>query len=117
MATATFLEWKQFVEGLRRGDVGPYEWRMRTAGINRFREYFDGPTRRAWMRVDGAAQNNPNANTMATNRQYDIHPQDISATAYIYVPTSEDLEDWDEGINCLAGCEVDAEIAAREPVV
>lgn len=116
MAVATLNEWKQFMEGRRRGDVGPYVWSLRTAGTNRWREFHDGPVRRAWMRSIGAAVDDPSANTHATTREYNVHPQDLNATAHIYIPSDQDIEDWGDGINCLADCRVDNEIAAREPV-
>lgn len=104
------------MEGLRRGDVGPYDWSRRDVGINSFREFHAGPVRRAWMRSDGAAVNNPNANTHDTPKVYNVHPQDLNATSYIYIPTDQDIEDWGEGLNCLADCHVENEVAAREPV-
>lgn len=114
MAITTLEVWKQFMEGLRRGDVGPYTQSLRTAGINRWREYHDGPVRRAYMRVDGGAVNRNDNHVLP--RQFDVHPQDQAAVAYIYVPTGQDLDDWEEGVNCLADCSIVAEIAAREPV-
>jgi len=106
MAVATNHQWKQFMEGLRRGDVGPYTQTQRTSGTDRYREYRDGSALKAWLCVEGGSTGN---DAGALPYVFDINLSDLSTTSYIYVPSNQDLDDWEE-----AGLDIEAEITARE---
>ena len=110
MVEATSEEWKKVVEGMRRGDVGPFTQNNRPDGADEYREYFDEDNDLvACMKVIECNTDKPG---QECDREFMIQLPIIEATSYIYIPTGEEIDEWDE-----QGLDVGEEIAKREPVV
>jgi len=95
--------WKQFCEGMRRGDVGPFTQENIKFDENVLRAYYDGDSIVALMSVE--------------NKEWSfyINQDIIDATKYIYIPTQEEWELWNDPYNDDE-YDVEAIIASREPV-
>lgn len=86
-------QWKQAVEGIARGDIGPFEWRNRSEGADSFREYLDGTKVVLRMRVIECLTEREGH---ACDREFEGEAWVIAATEGIYIPTDEEYEEWDE---------------------
>ncbi len=108
MPVATANQWKQFIEGMGRGDVAPLTKAKVEAVPDRTIQYTDGNVVMASMEIQ-----NFHSDTVGCDcsRVYFIDQSVLDATKYIYVPTDDNLEDWND-----AGLFIPDEIAAREPV-
>jgi len=96
MQTVTEHQWKQLMEGMRRRDVGPFVQKNLVRGSDRFRRYYDGRKVVASMRVIDALGPKPGHEN---ERVFKIDSELIEATAYIFIPTQEQLDEWDDAYN------------------
>ena len=87
--------WKQFVEGIARGLIGPFEQRNIHKGDDSWREYWDLKTKQvvARMCVYGC---NKTLDTEALVRKFEIDDSIYKLCDKIYVPTQADFDEWED---------------------
>jgi len=96
MQVVTPVQWEQFMEGMRRRDIGPYVQTNETEDSNRFRLYSDGDTLVASMKVVDALGPKPGNEN---ERVFMVDKGLVEATAHIFIPTQEQLDKWDDAYN------------------
>ena len=85
--------WKRIVEGITRGDIGPFEWQNHVEGTDCYRRYLqDGEVVAVMLVIDS----NTEKLGCDCERVFEARQDLVDATAYIYVPTDADWEEFDE---------------------
>ncbi len=84
------LVWLRFVEGLQRGDLGPFIQQNTAHGENCCRMYLDGENVVGRMRVYGGNADKPSHECART---FELTQSAIDATSHIHMPTQEE---WNE---------------------
>jgi hypothetical protein len=98
--------WKKFMEGMRRGDVPSYE-RFNIANGDDVRvEFMDGETLVARMLITDANK----IPGQKCPREFYMTQEICDATAYIYVPTQAEMDEWDGD-----GLDIGEEMIKRDP--
>ena len=93
MIDVDFVGWKRFIEGRRRGDIGPYQRRNYAKGADCFVEFINRNTVVARMTVYDSNTDKPSADC---ERKYEVTKKIRDKTSGIYIPTDEQWEKWDE---------------------
>jgi len=84
MQVVTPIEWEKFMEGIRRREIGPY---VQTNEVD---------TLVASMKVVDALGPKPGHEN---KRVFMVDKALVEATAYIFIPTQEQLDEWDDAYN------------------
>jgi len=112
METSSLYEWKQAMEGLARGVVGPFEQSNECVRGVSYRDYYDKDVLVLRMitfdsglasRVEGAVR-----------QEYQIDVSIKKKVVFIYIPTQEEYDAWDWQENETNVPVLAAEIAKRE---
>jgi len=93
MIKIDLIQWKQCMEGMSRGDIPSFIQMNRQDGDNSIREYFDGDTVVMRMTVYAA---NTDAPGYENKRLFEAIKDILQKVSYIYIPTEEEYEQWDE---------------------
>lgn len=93
MENASEVQWKKFVEGVRRGCVGPFVQSNIVEGTDCCRVYTLDSKPVACMRV---CDSNSEKLSYECKRTFEILQELIDATANIYIPTQEEYDAWDD---------------------
>ena len=93
MIDISLYQWKQVTEGLARGVIGPFGWKNVPLNGDSLRCYLDGETVVAEMRIADCNTDKP---SYECNRTYKADQALLDATAFIYIPTDEDYQIWDD---------------------
>jgi hypothetical protein len=96
MQVVTSTQWEQFIEGMRRRDIGPFVQLNEIEDNDRFRLYYDDDTLVASMKVVDALGPKPGHEN---ERVFKIDKTLVEATAYIFIPTQEQWDEWDDPYN------------------
>lgn len=107
MIQITEYQWKQLIEGgYRQPDPSVYFWILRVDGENLIREYeFNGQIIARMTVLKG----NTDMPGQDCERIFESLQQYLDATSWIYVPSDEDIESWND-----AGLDIAEQIALRE---
>ncbi len=86
------LAWKRAMQGMHRGDAGPFIQRNRIEGEYSVMEFFDGEE------VVGRATTHDlfDGATFPWDQVHELAVEWRDATAYIYIPTQEEYELWND---------------------
>ncbi len=87
MIEATDIQWKQMMEGFARGDIPPYSMKLDLVDNIRYKTL--------WVDNQVKAAVSVNLDTKIVE-SCDIDESYIAATSYIYIPTPEEVEEWDD---------------------
>ncbi len=98
METVSIQQWKQAKEGIRRGD---YTFPLQINYVDTI-----GKSIQTYIMNDGIVMRMTSTSDI---KVFELHQNIIDATSYIYIPSDQDYEDWDE-----QGLDIEQEIANRE---
>ncbi len=82
------------MEGMRRGDVGPFEWVNSVRGKDCIREYRDDSGRAVARMV--VADSNTDKPSYECERAYLVRSDLLERCAYIYIPSQAEWDAWDD---------------------
>lgn len=111
MVEITERQWKQFCEGMRREIIGPFVQQNIIEGDNSVRQYIENGAEVARMVV---CDHNGTDNPITSRHIFKAQLHLTEAVAFIYIPTDEEYEEWDDRVTLENWDVVGYEIALRE---
>ena len=88
-----YLDWEKFCEGIRRRDVGPFTRKNKTVDKDSFVEFWKDDELVACMCVYDSNTDKPGTEC---TRQFQIKEELLNTISYIYIPTDEQWQEWDD---------------------
>jgi len=112
MVDVNSKQWKQFMEGMARGDIAQYKQVNSTEDELSIREYYDGDIVVARMTTHDELQSIKGS--FECFQIFEVEEELLKKVEYIYIPTDEEWEGWDERSTLENRDVVSEEIAKRE---
>lgn len=94
MKKVSIEEWKKAIEGIMRKDIGPFVQNNSFDGVHSFREYLEGET--VVMRLTTHDHGKP---CDCPQQTFEVEEELLGKVAYIFIPTQNQLDEWDEPEN------------------